>query len=418
MQTQSTEVPLRSNVASDVVVTRVETAASKKEFILFQYEVYKNDPHFVAPLVMDREMFFNEKKNPWFDFGKADLFLARRNGKIVGRVAAIEDPRYNEFHQTKIGWFGMFECVDDVGVARALLDTCEAWVKARGLTEMLGPANFSSNSEWGMLIEGFDSDAVLMTTYNPPYYPSLLEACGYTKAKDLWAFWLDIHAVPPERIARVAEKVRAREGIVIRKANMKDWDNEVRKIKEVYNAAWEKNWGFVPMTDREFDHLAKDLKMILIPELTLLAEVKGEVVAFSITLPDANQAIKLANGKLTTFGLPIGLAKMLLKLKKIKTGRLAILGIKSGFRKRGLDSVLMVDTFLTAHKLGWTGGEISWTLEDNTLVNRAIEVFGAKKYKTYRVYGKQLAGAEANGSTLEASSAVGATQNAENELKN
>jgi hypothetical protein len=390
MQTQPTGAALSATPASDVVVTRVENAAQKKEFILFQYEIYKNDPHFVPPLLMDREMFFNEKKNPWFEFGKTDLFLARRNGKIVGRVAAIEDPRYNDFHQTKIGWFGMFECIDDVGVARALLDTVETWVKARGLTEMLGPANFSSNSEWSTLIDGFDSDAVLMTTYNPKYYPGLIEACGYTKAKDLWAYWLDMGEAPPERVARVAEKVRAREGVVVRKANMKDWDNEVRKIKDIYNAAWEKNWGFVPMTDREFDHLAKDLKMILVPELTLIAEVNGEAVAFAITLPDANQAIKLANGKLTTFGLPIGLAKMLLKLKKIKSGRLAILGIKTGFRKRGLDSVLFLDTFNAARKLGWKGGEISWTLEDNTLVNRAIEIFGAKKYKTYRVYGKPL----------------------------
>ncbi len=395
MQTQPSGAPTTSTPVSDVVVTRVETAAQKKEFILFQYEIYKTDPHFVPPLQMDRDMFFNEKKNPWFEFGKTDLFIARRNGKIVGRVAAIEDPRYNEFHAAKIGWFGMFECIDDVKVARALLDTCETWVKARGLTEMLGPANFSSNAEWGTLIDGFDSDAVLMTTYNPKYYPALIEACGYTKAKDLWAYWLDMAAEPPERVARIAEKVRAREGIVVRKANLKDWDNEVRKIKDIYNAAWEKNWGFVPMTDREFDHLAKDLKMILIPELTLIAEVKGEAVAFAITLPDANQAIKLANGKLTTFGLPIGLAKMLLKLKKIKTGRLAILGIKAGFRKRGLDSVLFLDTWLNARKLKWTGGEISWTLEDNTLVNRAIEIFGARKYKTYRVYGKPLTTGEA-----------------------
>ena len=376
--------------SSELVITKVSTPAEKKEFILFQYEVYKGDPHFVAPLLMDREMVFNPKKNPWFEFGMTDLYLARRNGKIVGRVAAIEDPRYNEFHGTQIGWFGMFECIDDAAVAKALLDTCESWVKARGLTQMLGPANFSSNSEWAMLIEGFDSDAVLMTTYNPKYYPALIEACGYTKAKDLLAYYLDCTKPAPEKVARIAEKVRAREGVVVRKANMKDWDNEVRRIKEIYNAAWEKNWGFVPMTDREFAHLAKDLKLLLIPELTLIAEVAGEAVAFSITLPDANQAIKVANGKLTTFGLPIGLAKMLLKLKKIKSGRLAILGIKQGFRKRGLDSVMMLDTLHNARKLGWTHGEISWTLEDNTLVNRAIEVFGGKKYKTYRVYGKPL----------------------------
>ncbi len=395
MQTQPAGAPSNPSPASDVVITRVATPAQKKEFILFQYEVYKNDPHFVPPLQMDREVIFNEKKNPWFEFGKTELFLARRNGKIVGRAAAIDDPRYNEFHNTKIGWFGMFECIDDTGVARALLDACETWVKARGLTEMLGPANFSSNSEWSILIDGFDSDPVLMMTYNPKYYASLLEACGYTKAKDLFAYWLDMADKPPERVERVANKVRAREGIVVRQANMKDWNNEVRRIKDIYNAAWEKNWGFVPMTDHEFEHLAKDLKLILIPELTLIAEVAGEPVAFSITLPDANQAIKTANGKLTTFGLPIGLAKMLLKLRKVKTGRLAIMGIKAGFRKRGLDSVLFLDTWLNARKLGWKGGEISWTLEDNTLVNRAIEMFGARKYKTYRVYGKPLTAGEA-----------------------
>lgn len=391
MQTQPS--PSSASVAppmSDITLTKVETADQKKEFILCQYGFYKDDPNFVPPLQVDREIVFNPKKNPFFDHAKTDLWIAKRGGKVVGRIAAIEDPRYNEFHGTKIGWFGMYESIDDVAVAQALLSTAEQWVKARGLTEMLGPANFSSNSEWSFLIEGFDTAPVLMMTYNPKYYPALMEKCGYTKAKDLFAYWLDMAEAPPERVSRIAEKVRQREGITVRPANMKDWDNEVKKIKDVYNAAWEKNWGFVPMTDREFDHLAKDLKMILVPELTLIAEVKGEAVAFCITLPDANHAIKKANGKLTTFGLPIGLAKMLLELKKIKTGRLAIMGIKAGFRKRGLDSVLFLDTFNASRKKGWRGGEISWTLEDNALVNRAIEAFGGKKYKTYRVYGKQL----------------------------
>lgn len=386
--------PTASPVAppSGVTVTRVETAADRKAFIMMQYDLYKGDPHFVAPLVMDRENVLNPKKNPWFEFGRAELFLAKGpDGKVLGRITASEDPRYNEFHGVKVGWFGFFECVDDVNVAKALFEAAEAWVKARGLTEMLGPANFSSNSEWGFLAEGFDSSPVLMMPYNPPYYLKLAEAAGYAKAKDLWAWRLDISGEIPEKIARVAEKMRAREGIVVRQANMKDWDNEVRIIKDIYNAAWEKNWGFVPMTDAEFDHLAKDLKMILVPELTMIAEVEGKPVAFSITLPDANQAIKLAKGKLTTFGMPIGLLKMLLGLKRIKSGRLAILGIKQGFRRRGIDSILFLDTFNVGKKLGWWGGEISWTLEDNDMVNRAIEVFGATKYKTYRVMGKPLA---------------------------
>jgi len=370
-------------------VTRVSTAAEKKEFINFQYEVYRNQPNFVPPLLMDREAFLNEKKNPWFEFGKVELFLARRGGKLVGRIAALEDPRYNEFQKLKVGWFGLFECIDDLEVAKALLGEAEKWVKARGLTEILGPANFSSNNEWGFLVEGFDKDPVLMMPYNPQYYLRLVEQAGYAKAKDLWAWEVDITKPIPEKIARVSEKVRAREGITVRQANMKDWENEVRRIKDIYNDAWEKNWGFVPMTDKEFDHLAKDLKMILIPELTLIAEVKGQPVAFAITLPDANVAIKKANGRL----FPFGLVKMLLAMKKIRYGRLAILGIRSGYRKRGLDAILMGDTVINARKLGWWGGEIGWTLEDNDMVNRSIELFGAKKYKTYRVYSKPLEGA-------------------------
>ncbi|MFT3840500.1 MAG: N-acetyltransferase [Myxococcaceae bacterium] len=378
-----------STAAAAVMVTRVSTAAEKKEFINFQYEVYRNQPNFVPPLLMDREAFLNEKKNPWFEFGKVELFLARRGGKLVGRIAALEDPRYNEFHNVKYGWFGLFECIDDAEVAKALLNEAEKWVKARGLNEILGPANFSSNNEWGFLVNGFDKEPVLMMPYNPEYYLKLIEQAGYGKAKDLWAWEVDLTKPVPEKIARVAEKVRGREGITVRQANMKDWDNEVRRIKDIYNDAWEKNWGFVPMTDKEFDHLAKDLKMILIPEMTLIAEVKGEAVAFAITLPDANQAIKKANGRL----FPFGLVKMLLAMKKIRFGRLAILGIKAGYRKRGLDAILMCDTFNNGRKLGWYGGEIGWTLEDNDMVNRAIELFGAKKYKTYRVYSKLLEGA-------------------------
>lgn len=388
MQTETTGSS-GSTAAAAVMVTRVSTAADKKDFINFQYEVYRNQPNFVPPLLMDREAFLNERKNPWFEFGKVELFLARRGGKLVGRIAALEDPRYNEFHNVKYGWFGLFECIDDAEVAKALLTEAEKWVKARGLNEILGPANFSSNNEWGFLVNGFDKEPVLMMPYNPEYYLKLIEQAGYGKAKDLWAWEVDLTKPVPEKIARVAEKVRGREGITVRQANMKDWDNEVRRIKDIYNDAWEKNWGFVPMTDKEFDHLAKDLKMILIPEMTLIAEVKGEAVAFAITLPDANQAIKKANGRL----FPFGLVKMLLAMKKIRFGRLAILGIKAGYRKRGLDAILMCDTFNNGRKLGWYGGEIGWTLEDNDMVNRAIELFGAKKYKTYRVYSKLLEGA-------------------------
>ena len=383
--------------AGDVVVSPVRTDAEKKEFILFQYEIYRGNPHFVPPLLMDRENFLNQKKNPWFEFGRCELFLARRGGKVVGRIAGVDDPRYNEFHSTKVGWFGLFECIDDAAVAKALFDAAEGWVRSRGYSEVMGPASFSSNGEWAFLADAYDRAPALMMPYNPAYYLTLAEKCGYAKVKDLWAWDIDVTCSPPEKVVRIAEKIKQREGIRVRPANLKDWDAEVHRIKEIYNAAWEKNWGFVPMTDKEFDALGKELKMVLNPELVLFAEVNGQPVAFCITVPDANQAIKKANGRLMTFGvLPVGLVKMLLELKRIKSGRLIALGIRKEFRKRGLDSIMVLETFLAAKRLGWHGGEISWTLEDNDMVNRAIEVFGSNRSKTYRVFGKQLGSATKN----------------------
>src|SRR5690242_8254622 len=299
-------------VAVDVTITPVRSAADRTAFIRLPYWLYRGDPNFVPHLEMERRDFLDPRKHPWFELGKAELFLARRNGQVVGRIAALNDPRYNEFHQTKLGFFGLFECIDDAGVARALFEAAAAWVKAQGFPQMMGPMNFSTNYECGVLVEGFDSPPVIMLTYNPRYYVGLYEACGFTKAKDLWAWELSSSTPPPEKVVRIAEKMRQREGIVVRSVNLKDFEGEVRRLKEIYNAAWEKNWGFVPMTEREFDHLAREMKPMVVQDLLLIAEVKGEPVAFSMTLPDANIALKAAGGRLTTFGLPIGLAKLLL----------------------------------------------------------------------------------------------------------
>ncbi|NTX57494.1 N-acetyltransferase [Myxococcus sp. CA039A] len=339
---------------------------------------------------MERKDFLDPKKNPFFEYGEVELFLARRGQEVVGRIAAIRNPRHQEIHGTKEGFFGLFECVNDAGVARLLLDAAGAWLKQRGLDAMLGPANFSSNQDWGLLIEGHDSPPAVMMPYNPPYYASLIEACGLVKAKDLFAYELSSSAEPPEKVVRIAEKMRQREGITVRAVNLKDFANEVERIRDIYNSAWEKNWGFVPFTDREFDHLAKDMKTIVRPELVLIAEVKGEPVAFSMTLPDANHALKAANGRLTTFGLPIGLVKLALASRSIRRLRLITLGIKEGYRRRGLDAILYLDTLRTAHRLGYSGGEISWTLEDNHLVNRAIESMGGQRSKAYRIYQRPL----------------------------
>ncbi|WNG62794.1 N-acetyltransferase [Archangium gephyra] len=375
---------------SDVEVTPVRSSADRTAFIRLTYSIYKGDPSFVPHLEMERRDFMDPKKHPFFEFGEVEFFLARRAGKPVGRIAAVSNPRYNEFQGTNVGFFGLFECVNDAGVARALFEKAAEWLRAKGFTSVIGPMSYSTNGEVGLLIEGFNTPPAIMTTYNPPWYAALIEANGFTKAKDLYAWELSSSTPPPEKVARIAEKIRQREGVTVRPVNLKEFDAEVARVKTMYNAAWEKNWGFVPMTEHEFDHLARELKQMVRPELVLVAEVKGEPVGFALTIPDANEAIKAANGRLTTFGLPIGLAKLLLATRRIRRLRLVLLGTVEGYRRRGLDAILYLDTLNKARELGYEGGEISWTLEDNHLVNRAIESMGGKQSKRYRVYEKPL----------------------------
>lgn len=376
---------------SEVTVTPAQSSADREAFIRFPYELYRDDPNWVPPLEMERRDFLDRKKNPWFEFGTAELFLARRDGKVVGRIAGVVDPRYNEFHETNLGFFGMFESIDDLAVARGLFDAAATWLKAQGFPEMLGPVNFSTNYECSVLVDGFEASPAVLMAYNPRYYPALYEGNGFAKAKDLWAFDLSSSAPPPEKVVRVAEKIRQRNGVVVRAVRMSDFKAEVQRVKDIYNAAWEKNWGFVPMTEAEFDHMAKEMKPLVVPELLLIAEVKCEPVAFSMTIPDANFALKAAGGRLTRFGLPIGLIKLALAARRIRRLRLVTLGIKEGFRRQGLDAILYLDTINAARRLGYSGGEISWTLEDNHLVNRAIESMGGMRSKTYRLYQRTTA---------------------------
>jgi GNAT superfamily N-acetyltransferase len=383
---ESKSPPLPDNVE----VTPVRSSADRTAFIRLPYSIYQGDPNWVPHLEMERRDFMNPKKHPFFEFGEVEFFLARREGQVVGRIAAVNNPRYNEFQGTHVGFFGLFECVNDAGVARALFEAAASWLRAKGFVSVIGPMSYSTNGEVGTLIEGFSTPPAIMTTYNPSWYPALIEACGFTKAKDLYAWELSSSTPPPEKVARIAEKIRQREGVTVRPVDMKQFDAEVARVKAMYNAAWEKNWGFVPMTEHEFDHLARDLKQMVRPELALVAEVKGQPVGFALTVPDANEAIKAANGRLTTFGLPIGLAKLLLASRRIRRLRLILLGTVEGYRRRGLDAILYLDTLNKARELGYEGGEISWTLEDNHLVNRAIESMGGQKSKTYRVYEKPL----------------------------
>lgn len=370
-----------------VEIVRVASKADRETFIRFQWKVYGTDSAWVPPLLMERRDFLNPKKNPFFQHADVELFLAKKDGRVVGRIAAVEDRNYNKFQDTKQAYWGMFEAFDDRSsggeVTRALFEQVKAFARARGLTSMLGPMNLSTNGDCGLLLDAFDLPPFVLMTYNPAYYVDLVETvAGQKKAKDLIAWKIDVTKPVPERVAKLAEKFRKREGLVVRPIDLKNLEAEVERLKRIYNDAWETNWGFVPMTDAEFHHMAKDMKQIAVPELVLIAEIAGDPVAFALTLPDINRALAKVNGRL----FPTGFIKLLWHMRKVRACRLTGLGIRKGFRKRGIDAVLYCDTQRNAQQLGYVDGEVSWTLEDNDLINRPIEMMGATRYKTYRIY--------------------------------
>jgi GNAT superfamily N-acetyltransferase len=371
-----------------ITIKPVQNNKDLKLFIKVPWEIYKNDPVWVPPLIIDRKNLLNRKKNPFFTHAEIEMYIAYKNGEVVGRIAAITNENHNNFHQDTIGFFGFFESINDQAVASALLDQAMNWVKEKGKNGFLGPVNLSTNNEVGLLIDGFDTPPILMMCHNPPYYITLLEKYGLKKAKDLYAWFYDARTMPfPEKIERIARITGERYGITIRNMKLKNINEEIKLIREVYNNAWSKNWGFVPLTDEEIDHMAAELKQIAIEDLLLLAERDGKPVGFSVALPDINQILKkIPNGKL----FPTGLFKLLFGIKKIDTIRVLILGIIKELQHGGLGSMLYLETFRRATARGIYKGEFSWILEDNHTMNRALESMGSKLYKTYRIYEKSL----------------------------
>lgn len=361
-----------------------QTKAELMEFIKLPWQIYRNDAHWVPPLIVERKGFLDREENPFFKHADVVLYLARRNGQTVGRIAGIVNHNHVEYHQEKAGFFGLFECVKDQEVARALLDEVREWLKSKGMEIMRGPANFSSNEDWGFLLEGFDSRPVIMMPYNPPYYLELVKSYGLIKAKDLYAYFIDETLPTPPRVVRMAENIKRKEEITVRSLDLKRFDQEVQGIKQMYNSAWSKNWGFIPMTDEEFDHLAKSLKQIVDPHMVFIAEVDGKPAGFSLALPDFNQVLARLNGRL----FPIGIIKLLWHAKikrKIDGVRIITMGVVPEFQKRGIDTVFYLETYNVGVKRGYRWAEMSWILEDNTLMNRMLKLLGAKLYKKYRV---------------------------------
>jgi len=364
----------------------VTSRGQLREFIKLPWKIYRDDPLWVPPLISQQKEYLNPVKNPFYDHARVQLFLARRGDRSVGRIAAVVNEAHNQFHNEQTGFFGFFECVNDHAVAKQLLDGARDWLREQGMQTMRGPANFSSNDEWGMLVKGFDMSPVLMMSYNLPYYPEFMDCYGLAKARDLFAYRMFSKDGISDRLRSMAEKIQKKGGLIIRPINMKDFDAELKRIKEVYNNAWVKNWGFVPMTDAEFDHLAKQLKPLIVPELVLLAEVNDQPAGFSLTLPDYNQALKHVNGRL----FPLGLIKLWWRSRKIDCARIMVMGVVHKYQKRGIDAIFYIKTFDVGTARGYTWGEMSWVLEDNEMMIRALEMLGAKAYKTYRIYEMEI----------------------------
>lgn len=374
---------------SDIEISEVSSRHDRDAFIKFPWRIYKDDPVWVPPLLLERKEFLDRKKHPFYRHGDAALFLARRNGEIVGRIMASDDPNYNALHQANVGCFGLFESIDDRDVAAALFQAASGWLGQKGRSEIMGPIDYSTNYVCALLIDGFQHPPTILTSHNPPYYAGLIESCGFTKAKDWYGWWFSEFPKPAERLRKIANARAGRQGVKTRPINLKDIAGESQRIRTIYNQAWEKNWGFVPFTEAEFEHLAREMKPLIVPKGTLIAEIGDEPVGFVIGIPDINVALRHINGRLTRFGLPIGLLKLLYYRLKIRTGRLVALGVVEKYRRAGIAEVLVLQVMDESLARGFTG-ELSMTLEDNIMVNRFIESMGAARYKTWRIYHRNL----------------------------
>jgi hypothetical protein len=364
---------------------KVEEVKNQKDlmtFVQFPWEIYHGDRFWVPPLIKDQLLKLSPD-HPFRAHSEMILFLARRGDKMIGRIAGIIDHHYIEVHQEKVGFFGFFESIPDPEVSGFLLTRVAEWLKEHGMEKMAGPMNPSTNDECGLLIEGFDSSPCLMMPYNPRYYPPLFEGFGLRKRMDLYAYLLEESFFHLDRLDRITERLKKREPqLHVRPINLRHFDEELMIIKEVYNQAWSKNWGFVPMTDEEINLLAKELKPLVVSDLVLFAYWGEEPVGFSVSLPDYNEVLKHLNGKI---GI-LGALKFLYYSKKINKIRVVLLGVKHAFQKKGVEGLLYIETFRRGIRKGYHRSECSWILEENVLMQHGIEAMGGRRYKCYRIY--------------------------------
>lgn len=360
-----------------------------RQFIDFPHDLYAGDPNYVPMLFMEQEALLNPKKSAFFKHSTAVYFLAVRDGKICGRIAAILNRNHIGFTGRQEGFFGFFDVIDDQEVANALLDKAMQWLREQGIGKVIGPANFSTNETCGLLVENFDEPPFIMNTYNAPYYIRLLENYGFTKNVDLLCYEL-LDSKIPEDVMEFADKLEKRlaeRGVTIRQIDMKHFKRELDNFLPVYNASWAENTGFVPMTNDEVRQIAKDLKPVIDPDFVYFAEKDGKIIGVSLSIPNVNEIqIKLKRGRL----FPFGVFKLLFGLKKIKSIRILALGTLKEYRRLGVDVIFYVRNFRTGLRKGIPRGEASWILENNDMMNRALEHINGKVYRKYRLYEKTI----------------------------
>lgn len=374
-------------------VVAVSTRRELKRFIDFPFTMYSREqyPNWVPPLKMTVRDALDDAKNPFYHDASRACFVAERGGRVIGRIAAIENRASNRFHDDRIGFWGFFECIDDQLVASALFEAAAQWLAQRGLTSMLGPVNPSTNYECGLLVEGFENRPTFMTPWNPPYYDTLCVGAGLAKSKDLLGLWIPVGEAGyqlPEWVDRLAERAIAKSRVEFRDVEPSKFDRELAIVWGIYNESWDDNWGFVPMPREEFRHMAKDMRFLVRGDVSFIATVDGAPAAFMLTLPDYNEVLRENRSGNT---IPFGLARMLWHKSRATSGRVMALGIKPAFRSRGILALFTREIARRARAVGGVGAEASWLLEDNTLIVQPLRAIGARDRMRWRLYERSVA---------------------------
>lgn len=391
------EIPIRANAESEygeIVSMDIRPVSGNRDiraFIRLPYGIYRGSGErwdaWVPPLNMDLRQLFRRSRNPMYHHTEAEFWLAWENGEPAGRVAAFIDQGFIDYQKTKTGFFGFFECRRSPHTAAELLETVNAWLGARGMERCIGPVNGSTNFQLGNQIDSFDEMPVIDMPYSPPFYGELIEGAGFAKSRDLYSYRMNVVENPlSEKIRRVSRIAAERNRVTIRSGDLKNWDNEVGIIRKIWEDAWRDNWGFTPWYEPEFREMAGNMKMLLIPQLTYIAEIEGEAAGFCLPIPDVNPALRKINGRL----FPTGFLGLLRAKKTATRIRVAAFGVVKKHQNKGIDGIMINHLTDDAVAMGIHWGEFSWILETNMPLRNLLENWGAERYRTHRIYQRPI----------------------------